>query len=121
MGAKWLWLGPKMGRGRIEIVASDPRRGIDLDEAIESDVVNAHASLTFVAEGEGTRVTWRDEGTLPLIAGGFFRGTVEEMLNTHFAAGLLKLKTAVEALPEPVVVPSAPVVDAGVEPDAGAP
>jgi hypothetical protein len=98
VGAKWLWLGPKMGRGRIEIAAFDPGR-LDLDEAIESDVVNAHASITFTAEGEETRVTWRDEGTLPPVVGGFFRSTVEAGLNENFSASLLKLKSIVEALP----------------------
>lgn len=116
VGAKWSWLGPKMGRGRIEIVASDPQRGIELAEAIESEVVNAHASLAFTPEGEGTRVTWRDEGTLPPIVGGFFRSTVEEVLAANLAAGLEKLKATVEALPEPVL--RAPVIPT--PPDAGA-
>ena len=118
VGSKWLWLGPKMGRGRIEIVAFDPQGRLDLDEAIESDVVNAHASIIFVAEGDSTRVTWRDEGTLPPVVGGFFRGTVEAGLNENFSTSLLKLKAIVEALPEPVALPVAREVDAGI--DAGA-
>lgn len=97
VGAKWLWLGPTMGRGQLVITASDPLRGIELDESIESEVVNAKASLAFSAEGGATRVTWVDEGTLPLIVGGFFGGTVEDRLGAHFATSLEKLKAVVEA------------------------
>lgn len=96
VGARWLWLGPTMGRGQVVIVASDPQRGIELDETIESEVVNAHASLTFTAEGDATRVTWVDEGTLPLIMGGFFRGVVEDGLALHISTSLQKLKALLE-------------------------
>lgn len=120
VGAKWIWMGPRMGRGQLEIVAADPSTGIELAQAIESEVVNAKASLRFSREAEGTRLTWRDEGTLPLLVGGFFRGTVEELLAAHLDASLEKLKATVEALPEPVKPQPAPppVFDAGVR-DAG--
>lgn len=111
VGAKMIWLGPKLGRGRIEITAAEATTGIELDEALESDLVNAHASLEFAAEGERTRVTWRDEGTLPLGAG-IFLGTMEETLGSHLDASLKKLKATVEALPAPIKPP--PVLDAGV-------
>lgn len=123
VGARWLWLGPKMGRGRIEIVAADPLRGIELDQAIESDVVNSHGTIAFSVEGDGTRVTWVDTGELPPL-GGLFRGEVEATLGKNFDEGLTKLKALVEALPRPVEVPPQPpvVLDAGVDaPDAGAP
>ena len=97
VGAKWMWLGPKMGRGRMVIVASDPLRGIELEQAIESDEVNARASLSLSREGAGTRLTWIDEGTLPFLVGGFFRGTVERQLGEHLAASLEKLRALAEA------------------------
>lgn len=110
VGAKWFWLGPKMGRGQIVIVASDRLKGIELDQAIESETVNAHASLTFTAEGSATKVTWLDEGTLPLIAGGFFRNTMERRLGDNLEASLTKLKTIIEAqTPPPVPLPPLPV------------
>lgn len=96
VGAKWLWLGPTMGRGSLVIVASDPSRGIELDQAIESERVNSHASITLTAEGDQTRVTWIDEGTLPPIVGGFFRGTVEERLGAHLSTSLENLKALLE-------------------------
>ena len=111
VGAKWLWLGPKMGRGQLVIVASDPQRGLELDQAIESDQVNAHASFTFTPEGSSTRVTWVDQGTLPPLAGGFFRNTMQERLGAHLEASLTKLKTIVEAqAPAPAPIEA---VDAG--------
>lgn len=122
VGAKWIWMGPRMGRGQLEIVAADPATGIELAQAIESEVVNAKASLRFSREGDDTRLTWRDEGTLPLLVGGLFRGTVEARLGGHLEASLEKLKATVEALPQPARPPPAPapVADAGLE-DAGTP
>lgn len=117
VGAKWLWLGPTLGRGRIEIVAADNKRGVELDEAIESETVNAHATIAFTAEGSQTRVTWIDRGTLPPL-GGLFLGNVEVTLGKNFETSLVKLKSLVEALPQPVIVPPPPAVDAGIT-DAG--
>lgn len=96
VGAKWLWLGPKMGRGYLMIVAADPAHRIVLDQAIESEQVNAHASLSLTPEGTSTRVTWVDEGTLPPLVGGLFRATVEDGLARHMAASLQKLKALLE-------------------------
>lgn len=109
VGAKWLWLGPVMGRGRVEIVAADPKRGVELEQAIESELVNSHATIAFTVEGTGTRVTWIDRGQLPLL-GGVFLGVVEQRLGESFEKSLAKLKSVVDALPPPVApLPSAPV------------
>jgi hypothetical protein len=95
VGARWQWLGPTMGHGSMEITTSDPELGITLDQRLEGDVVNSHASLTYAREGEALRVTWVDEGTLPMF-GGLFRGTVEEKLGGHLEASLAKLKQLAE-------------------------
>jgi hypothetical protein len=107
-----------MGRGRLEIVEASPALGVKLDEAIESETVNAHASLLFSADATGTRVTWVDEGTLPPVLGGYFRGMIEAMLGTNFENGLKKLKTVVEALPPTVTPPPPPPAPSGLA-DAG--
>lgn len=127
LGAKWSWMGPQMGRGRMEIVATDPAVGLTVDEAIESDEVNAKSVFTYAPVGASTKVTWVDEGTLPPVVGGYFRGMIEELLGGHFEKGLAKLKGLVEALPPPppnvVVPPPAPApLDGGSAstPDAGA-
>lgn len=128
VGARWAWNGPVMGRGRMEIVKSDPAQGLEVDEAIESDQVNAHTRFTYSAQGGATKVTWVDEGTLPPVIGGYFHGMLEDMLSENFSKGLAKLKVVVEALPPPA--PPAPepastgeAADAGqAEPsDAGTP
>lgn len=113
IGARWLWLGPQMGRGQVAIVAADPQRGVELEQAIESDDVNAHASLHFERAGTGTRLTWVDKGTLPLLVGGLFKSSVEERLAAHFSTGLKKLKGVVEALPEPAA-PGPAAFDGGI-------
>lgn len=96
VGAGWSWLGPTMGRGSLTITWADARTGLRLDQAIESDRVNAHAELRLVPTAEGTRVTWVDEGELPLL-GGWFRGRVEARLGRSFEAGLGRLKALAEA------------------------
>jgi hypothetical protein len=120
VGARWSWLGPKMGNGRSEITFADPRRGIRVDEAIESAQVNAHGAILLEDTGAGTRVTWTDDGTLPPILGGFFRAMVNERLTHNFEAGLARLKAVVEALP-PAPPPAAPppAPSALTAPDAG--
>jgi hypothetical protein len=97
VGAKWSWLGPKMGRGRMVIVAADPAVGLTIDEAIESDEINARTVFTYTPVGDATRVTWTDEGTLPPVMGAYFRGMVEDLLGEHFERGLGRLKELAEA------------------------
>jgi hypothetical protein len=99
VGAKRSWLGPTMGRGRTEITAAHPSRGIEVDGAIESDTVNARAALTLRPEGAGTRLTWVDEGTLPPVLGGWFKPMVEGRLGRNLEVGLERLKALVEAQP----------------------
>lgn len=101
VGAKWRWLGPGLGRGQLEIVSASPPLTLQLDQAIESDAVNAHASIQLSPSDQGTEVTWADEGTLPLPFGGFFRGMVEERLGNDMAKSLAKLKNAIEAKAAP--------------------
>ena len=97
VGAIWSWQGPEMGKGRIEIVRSEPEKGVWIDEAIESDVINAHGSLTYERTQAGTVVTWHDTGDLPPVLGGFYRGAVNKMLREHFAKSLVQLKQFAEA------------------------
>ncbi|MFN7134192.1 MAG: SRPBCC family protein [Myxococcales bacterium] len=96
VGAWWSWSGPKMGRGRMTIVRSEVGKGVWVDESIETDEVNAHGSLEWSREGEATKVVWRDEGKLPPIFGGYFKGFIEGMLGEHFQTGLDGLKREAE-------------------------
>lgn len=97
VGAWWSWAGPKMGRGKLTITKSDVATGVWVDEMIETDKeVNAKGSLTWTAEGEGTKVKWVDEGTLPPVIGGYFVGMIEKMLAGNFQTGLQNLKAVAE-------------------------
>lgn len=96
VGAHWAWTGPKMGTGAMTITRAEASSGVWVDEQIEGDKVNAHGSITWAAQGDQTVVTWRDEGTLPPLIGGFFRGYIEEMLRGHFDKGLEGLKAEAE-------------------------
>lgn len=119
VGSEWGWIGPVLGRGRLVVLEADPARGLTLEERVESEIANAKATFRYEPVGADTRVTWTDEGTLPLVVGGFIRGRVEAQLGAHFEKGLAKLKTQVEALPpapppKPEVRPEP--VDGGAEP-----
>lgn len=96
-GAWWSWNGPQMGRGKMTITKSDVASGVWVDEMIETDKeVNAKGSITWTREGDGLKVAWVDEGTLPPVMGGYFVGFIEKMLGEHFQTGLANLKTAAE-------------------------
>jgi hypothetical protein len=97
VGAWWAWRGPQMGHGKMTISKSDAAAGVWVDEMIENDTeVNAHGALTWTREGEGTKVTWVDEGTLPPVIGGYATGFINEMLGSNFEVGLRNLKTQAE-------------------------
>lgn len=117
VGARWQWQGPVMGRGAMTITAAD-ETGVSVDEAIESDVVNAHARLSLRRDGNATIVTWTDDGTLPPM-GGFFREQLEHQLGAHFEQGLGALKTLVEKQPPPQPLPPPSSLENLNLPDAG--
>lgn len=117
VGARWQWTGPVMGRGAMTVTAADAT-GVSVEEAIESDTVNARGRLSFTVEGPGTRVVWVDEGTLPPM-GGFFRGYLEGMLGENFEKGLSGLKALVEKQPPPQPLPPPSSLEHLGEPDAG--
>lgn len=97
VGAQTTWEGPSMGRGRLRIVESDPATGIKLEEAIESDEVNATGTITYERLGDGvTRVTWTDTGTGPLVIGGLFRWAINSGLGKHMEGALAELKRLAE-------------------------
>lgn len=97
VGATWGWQGPAVGRGWIEIVRAEPEAGVWIAEAIESDTINAHGSLTYEVTPAGTVVIWRDAGDLPPVVGGFFRGAIHKMLRDHFGRSLAQLKGLIES------------------------
>lgn len=122
VGAGAGWAGPKLGRGKMVIVSSVAEHGVKLDQAIEGEGLNSQASVRFERNGDGTRVVWTDEGTLPPVLGAYLRATVERRLGAGLEASLAKLKAKVEALPPPPPPPAPPAPDAGeapLSPDSG--
>lgn len=97
VGARWTWMGPKMGQGTLEIVEASTETGVTLAQAIESSNPNSRATIRYVRTAEGTEVIWVDEGTLPVLVGGLFRNVVEERLGAALAESLAKLKSVAEA------------------------
>lgn len=96
-GATYQWKSA-MSNGRLVIKSSDPKTGIYLDEAIESDEINAHGAIVYTpGKDGGTVVTWTDSGTLPPVIGGWLRGWVNSSLAENFEKGLANLKAKVEA------------------------
>ena len=78
----------------------------------------AHGRIAFAADGSGTRVTWTDDGTLPIM-GGYFRGFIEKMLSKNFEKGLEGLKALVERQPLPQPLPPPSSLENLNVPDAG--
>lgn len=117
VGARWQWQGPVMGHGAMTITKADPT-GVTVEEAIESNEVNASGRFAFLVEGNHTKVTWTDEGQLPPM-GGFFRPALEQMLGTNFEKGLKGLKALVEKQPVPQPLPPPSSLENLALPDAG--
>lgn len=100
VGATIRWNGLLMGNGSLTITKSEPNAGVWFDEAIEADTPNASGSITFEATDRGTtNVTWRDEGTIPAIYGGYYLPGIQDALSDHFRMGLERLKQRAEQPP----------------------
>jgi Polyketide cyclase / dehydrase and lipid transport len=84
------------GTGSTTITESDPERGVHFESKVNSDVATARGAITYHVEGTATRVTWRDEGELPLITGGYLRDSVEQGLTQLLEQNLNKLKDVAE-------------------------
>ncbi|MFN0006281.1 MAG: SRPBCC family protein [Planctomycetota bacterium] len=96
-GQKMIWKSEKMGNGSLTAVKSDAATGLEYVMRMEEMSEEAHGSICYAKEGGGTRVTWKDEGTL----GGnpFMRlmgPLMEGMMNDYFDRGLAKMKALAE-------------------------
>jgi effector-binding domain-containing protein len=120
VGAKLIWKGnDKVGSGTQTITVSTPNQSIasDLDFG---EMGVAKSVVALAPEGTSTTVTWTvdvDMGANPI--GHYFGLTMDGMLGKDFAAGLGKLKTLVESMPntdiagfsaEPVELKAMPIL-----------
>jgi hypothetical protein len=100
VGAVYQWSGDSSGRGTLVITHSDADSGIHIDEWIQADETgpkNATGRITYTeGPNDATRVTWSDQGTMPPIIGGYFRGFVNQAIGAAFEKGLANLKAKAE-------------------------
>lgn len=103
-GATMSWKGEKMGIGTLTITEADPVKGVRYDMKMEEQQTPAHGQFNFSADGEGTKVTWVDEGDMGMfLPGRYFVSMLEKQLGEHFEIGLKNLKKLAEtpAAPKP--------------------
>jgi len=98
-GAKYAWEGNKnVGSGAMEIIDTAPPNKIliklDFMKPFEAHNI---AEFTLEPQGNATNVTWAMQGPVPLIGKVMHMVMdMDKMVGTDFAAGLEKMKTAVE-------------------------
>ena len=82
---------------RWEITASDPQKGVWFDEFLEQRTP-AKGAIMFEAQGNTTKVTWVDKGTLgsnPALR--LFHPLMQSSLTVAFQRNLESLKAKIEA------------------------
>lgn len=97
IGSKMIWKSEKMGNGSLTVVKSDPATGFEYEIMMDEMPEPGHGSLLYAKEGAGTRVTWKDHGTLggnPFLR--LFGPLMEGMMGTYFDRGLAKMKSLAE-------------------------
>lgn len=83
---------------RWEITASDPQKGVWFDELLEGEA-DAKGAIMWQVEGDVTKITWVDRGTLgssPLLR--YFHPVMEKALSEAYVRNLAGLKAAAEAV-----------------------
>ena len=99
VGARSSWEGPEMGKGRLTITAVKPDREVEMNlEMLAPMQASNRIVFTLAPLPEGTRVSWRMEGTngfvgkaMTLLMG------MDEMVGGPFEQGLAALKVLAEA------------------------
>jgi carbon monoxide dehydrogenase subunit G len=81
----------------MEFTAAVPNRRVDYSLAFQDFGMSSRGQLRLTPEGEGTRVTWTNEGDM----GGnpvnrYFGLLMDRMVGPDFEAGLANLKAAAE-------------------------
>jgi hypothetical protein len=100
-GATLTWRGRGRSHettGTVRITQSVPERGVWFEHRIDTSKPST-ATLSFEPKPGVTQVTWRDEGELPPIIGGFLLDYFQTRLGEHMSEGLERLKQLVEHPP----------------------
>jgi hypothetical protein len=97
VGAISRWTGEKIGRGRLEVTASDPARGIVYDLSMEGGAFRAQGSIMLEAQTGGTKVTWAGSGQVGMNPiGRYFVLLLDPMIGSDLMQGLDTLKERIE-------------------------
>lgn len=95
-GAKWEWEG-KDGKGSMEFTAAVPDRSITYRLGFVEMNMYSTGALTLVPEGNGTRISWTNEGDVggnPMMR--WFVPFMDRMMGPDFEGGLANLKALAE-------------------------
>lgn len=96
-GSRMLWKSEKMGNGWMAVVRSDVATGLDYELMMDGFEEPTHGSIHYAAEGNATRLTWKDTGSFgsnPVFR--LFGPLMEGMLEDFFDKGLANVKAIAE-------------------------
>jgi uncharacterized protein YndB with AHSA1/START domain len=97
VGAKWSWQSKTEGNGTMEFTAAVPDQRVDYSLHFPDFDMRSKGQLQIQASGNGTRVTWTNEGNVgnnPVNR--YFAAMMDSMVGPDFQAGLANLKTLSE-------------------------
>ena len=109
VGAVHSWSGGSVGNGTLSLTQADPKTGVAYDMSVEHGRYLVHGRISFAPEGQGTRVTWVDEGGVggnPLAR--YLVPLIRSRLGGYLEAGLAGLAKRVESSPLPASAPPEP-------------
>lgn len=98
-GAARSWVSKSMGNGTQTITKGDRFTGVEFDLKMDNDFL-IHGKITFVAQANGTKVTWTDYGDVgnnPFFR--YFGLAMDPMMGPTFEKSLAKLKMLVNTNP----------------------
>ncbi len=96
VGATRHYEGERAGHGSTVLTRVDPLRGVWFESTVNSETPNAKGSVTYKQNAGSLTVTWKDQGSLPFITGGFMRDSVERGLEALIEQSLTRLKELAE-------------------------
>jgi uncharacterized protein YndB with AHSA1/START domain len=97
VGAAWAWQSKSQGDGKMTFTAAEPGTRVAYDLYFPDFGTTPQGDLRFVAEGQGTRVTWTMDGNMG--SNILFRWMtlfVDGMVGKDFEGGLANLKALAE-------------------------
>jgi len=99
VGAIEAWEGPEIGAGRLTITGVSPNEEVEMRlEFTKPMKATNRALFTLTPAGDGTRVTWRMEGTNNFVGkAASLVMNMDETVGGTFERGLADLKTLAEA------------------------